>query len=303
MTEICITPAEFPSSLIWPDVSSLIQPFTDMYSIPSPVRSNLAPFPEVPTMPTVPQINGQFPTISMPSLEGVMTAGGVQAGQVFILVDYLIGGLTNFIPAIPLPDMPGLPFSLSDLLSFNPTQLLEEIRLPGFDYSSIPNLPTLWPTSNIPEISSLQALQYSGVGMMELLTGSLLSLIASFLSYLDILELGYPILPVLPTIPTIEELAALLPPSPTIGDIPSLIVPGFPSLPFPDPLRPDGVFPNFDITTGVQCIYQDMNMFVIKTLSDYIESLPLVGPLLTGGFPTVGDLVGPFSVGEICYNA
>ena len=308
MVETCITPTPLPITDIWPAVSDLIITFSDMYSIPSIVRQGILPFPPfpafpvLPNMPTVPSIDLQLPTMSMPSLEGVLTAAGIQSGQIFILIDFLIAGLTEFIPAIPLPTMPGLTATLADLLTFDPASLLVDIRDIAFDFSLIGNLPPLWPTVDIPDISSLQALQFSAEGMMQLLTGSLLTLIANFQSYLDDLELSYGALPTLPVIPTISELMALLPPIPTLADIPLLLVPGFPSLVFPNPLRPDGIFSDFDVATGIQCIYQDMNMFIIKTLSDYIESLPVVGPFITGNFPTVGDLIGPFSIGEICYD-
>ena len=292
MPTICVTPPAMPSDLIWPDISSLVTPITDIYSIPANFRPNIS----LPAMPTMPKIGDQLPTMSMPSLEGVMLGAGIQAGQIFILVDLLIGTLTDYIDAIPLPTMPGLPLTLADLLSFDPAALLAKIRAAGFDFTGIPNLPTLWPTVTAPDISSLQALQFSAAGMMEMLTGSLMELVGKFLAFLDDLELSYPAIPVLPTIPTIAELQAMMP---KFG-MPS--IPGFPAFSFPSPLRPDGTFPDFELTVRIQSLYQEMSMFSIKTISDYIESLPIIGDAIAGTFPTVGDLIGPFSVGEICYN-
>ncbi len=218
-----------------------------------------------PPMPTVPSpLSGSFPTLNIPSVEVAYAATGAQMGLLVSQIDAIIGVLTQFVPAVPIPAIPGLPgFSLPDLLAFDPSSMLSAMQVPGFNFSAIPGLPTLWPSINAPEWKAFAALQFVIANYLPLLTDTVLTLIKLFLDFLDDKGKSFPGLPSLTNIPGIS---------------------------LPSPLMPTMEIPNFETTYSMLSIKVNSSGFTIKTLAQYVQSLPLISfpiPTLAIVFPEI----------------
>lgn len=296
MTRTCITIPELPLTEVFPSVESLTIPFQSLYSIPSRIRESMPPFPTLPDTMTTTSPGFQFPEEFFPSLESVNWGEAVQSSQLFVILDLLIGSLTQFIAAIPIPDIPAIQASLADLLAFDPQPLLDMVRVPDFDWSLIPNLPELWPTVSTDGNSSLKQLQYAVIAYLEDITDVVLQLLDSFLAYLDSLELPYPSLPVFPTIPSLGEIEMAL-----REQLPPYEFAGFPPLTIPEFHLPDSDNSDFKFEFDVKVIFQELNSYVIKSVTEYIQSLPLVGELLAI-LPTIEDMIGLIEFGEVCWD-
>ena len=92
-----------------------------------------------------------------------------------------------------------------------------------------------------------------------------------------------------------------LPIPPTLPSVISIAIAGFPAIPFAMPLKLDGYIPDIDIEYLIQSVYQDLRQFLIKTLTDFVVSLPLVGATI-GTLPNIGTIVGALGLGTICYD-
>ncbi len=205
-------------------------------------------FPAMPTVPT--PLSTAMPTLNIPSVEVAYAATGAQMGLLVSQIDAVIGVLTQFIPAVPIPAIPGLPgFSLSDLLAFNPSPLLSAMSAPGFNFSGIPGLPTLWPEIEAPEWKALSALQFAVAFYLPLLTDTILTLVKVFLDFLKKLGKSFPGLPSLS---------------------------GAPGISLPSPLMPNMDIPNFETTYSMLSVKVNASGFVVKTLAEYVQKLPLI---------------------------
>tara|TARA_R110000796_G_scaffold14055_8_gene46140 strand:- start:945 stop:1850 length:906 start_codon:yes stop_codon:yes gene_type:complete len=300
MAQTCVTIPEFPA-VVFPTLDDLILPFKDFYAIPSWVRLDFPPFPTLPSMPACPTISLQMPTMYMPSMEGVVYAVALQAGQVLVIIDIIIGQLVSFIPAIPFPEMPGFPnIDLIALLTFDPMALLAAIRLPDFDFSLIPDMPELWPTLDMPDLSSLKALQYAVSNYITLITNTMLELLDSFLSYLDSLELPFPALPVWPTIPSMQDIKDAISAALVLPEWPGFITfPGFPPIPIVLPIRLDGLSFDLEFEHMINAAYQSMRQYIVQLVFEFIGTLPLI---VIPDLPTIADLVGAISIPEMCWE-
>lgn len=219
--------------------------------------------PIFPPMPTVPSpLSTLFPTMNIPSVEFAYVATGAQMALSVSMVAVFLEQLTKFVPAVPIPAIPGLPgFGFLDLLAFNPTPLLAAIQIPSFNPASIPGTPTLWPTINSPEWSSFEALQHGIANYLPLLTDTILTLIKLFLDFLDDKGLSFAALPT-PIIPTVS---------------------------LPTPLLPDMSIPDFDVSYTQLAAQINTSGFTIKTLVEYVQSLPLISLPI----PSMTDVLGP----------
>ena len=215
-----------------------------------------ASLPAFPAMPTVPS-SGKFPTMSIPSVEIAYSATGAQMALTTAMIAVLIEQLTKFIPAVPLPTIPGLPgVGLPELLAFNPAALLA-----GIPSTGLPGVPPLWPTINSPEWSSFEGLQHVTADFLLLLTDTVLTLIKAFLGFLDDKEIKFPAIPPL-TVPA----AAL-----------------------PTPLLPDMDVPEFTQTYTILANKVNASGGITKILIQYVDSLPLISVPV----PSITDILGP----------
>lgn len=290
---------------IVPTINDLLPSFTLPFSIPQIALSNLGLsvydlIPPIPTLPSMPSpITAAMPTLVMPQTESLLAAGGILQGQIYQLINEFIGKITAIIPAIALPEMPGLPgVTLPDLLVPDPAALLAMINVPGFDFSGIPNLPTLWPTIVIPELLPLMALQFASQGFVAALTTSCLTLLSSLLSFLHSSHISFPAAPTFPTMPTLADIEALLPPFPTWEDL-QLTIPGFPAFALPSPLVPSMSIPEVDFGIVMNYLQANCSTYLWQLLSDYALSLPLLGSTLA--FPTISVWLGSLpTIPPIC---
>ncbi len=241
-------------SAIFPTIDTMLPAFQN--------SASTIVFPPMPTIPT--PLSTFFPTLNIPNVEVAYAATGAQMGLLVSQVDVIIGALTKFVPAVPIPEIPGLPgFSLPDLLAFNPSSMLSALQAPGFNFSSIPGLPTLWPTINAPEWAAFAALQHAIATYLPLLTDTILTLVKLFLDFLDKAGKSFPGIPSLTNIPGVS---------------------------LPSPLMPGMEIPNFQTTYSMLSIKVNSSGFVIKTLAEYIQKLPVISltiPTLAVVFPTL----------------
>lgn len=195
--------------------------------------------------------------MNIPSVELAYATTGAQMALTAAMIDVLIKQLTKFIPAVPLPTIPGLPgIGLPQLLAFNPAALLAAVP-----NANLPGVPPLWPTINSPEWSSFEGLQHITADFLLLLTDTVLTLIKTFLDFLDDKGKSFP-------------------------SIPSLI----PSLsPLPTPLLPDMDIPEFTQTYTILANKINASGSLTKTLIQYVDSLPLISVPI----PSMTDILGP----------
>ena len=287
----------------FPSTADIIPSFTLAFTIPQPTFPELGiPWPPtlllpaLPTLPTLPAFDAQMPSISSPSAESVMAAGGVFTAQLLAVVDSTVAALVSFVPALPWPTIPGLPdFDLPALLAGDPDGLFAAIKVPNFDMAALIDplsdmLPPMWPDMDMPDQAFVQTIQVAVNNYFTLLIGTVTGLLDTFLALLDDLELPYPALPALPTLPTMTELVAMLPEAPSLDDLFNISVPGFPSFTLPTPLIPDTDKPQFNLTFGFERMFGEMQQSIIKTIADYILTLPLIDAVLI--LPTLADVLG-----------
>ncbi len=219
--------------------------------------------PTFPPMPTVPTpLSATFPTLNIPSVEIAYATTGAQMALSVSIVAVLIEQLTKFVPAVPIPPIPGLPgFGLQDLLAFNPSPLLAAVQVPGFNSSSIPGVPTLWPSMNAPDWSSFEALQHIFADYLILLTDTVLALVKTFLDLLDDKGLSFPTLTFPPSIPGVA---------------------------LPTPLLPDMNVPEFTQTYTLLANKINTSGFLVKSLAEFVQSLPLISLPI----PSMTDVLG-----------
>ncbi len=235
-------------SAIFPTIDTMLPAFQGI--------SSSVVFPQMATVPS--PLSSAMPTLNIPSVEVAYAATGAQMSLLVSQIDLVVGTLTQFIPAIPIPAIPGLPgFSLPDLLAFNPSSMLSAMQVPGFNFDAIPGLPTLWPTIGVPDWKAFAALQHAIANYLPLLTDLVLALVKVFLDFLKKLGKSFPGLPSLSNIPQVA---------------------------LPTPLLPDMKIPDFETTYSQLSFQVNASGFVVKTLAEYVQSLPLISLTI----PTLG---------------
>lgn len=196
------------------------------------------------------------------------------AGMISALIDPLIDYLGLTLEDI-LPDIPGfLGITLIQILDGTALNaMIELIKLPDFDFSFIALLPLpIYLDIVTPVREALTAAQTAIAGYYQMLMTVISDLIAIIT---DDLEL--PSLPTLPTMPTLDDILALLPDFPTFSDLINLELPVFGQLMalIPDPLIPSLSSPSYDFNQGLKLLYNAITNYIIKLITDFVESLPL----------------------------
>ncbi len=152
----CISfPSPSDISNPFPDVNSLMASLNGPATIPSYVLylNNLErPVFPIPMLPSIPSpITSLLPTVDIPSIESALIAAGIQIGSITFIIDMLVSALTQYIPEIPMPEIPGLPgFTLQDLLASNPQAMLETLK------GTVGSLIPLYPSVSFPELAAIQ---------------------------------------------------------------------------------------------------------------------------------------------------
>lgn len=86
-----------------------------------------------------------------------------------------------------------------------------------------------------------------------------------------------------------------------IDAIRNLKIPGFPDIKLPSPLFPTLDRPLMEMVYSYYAIVLQMFSAVIKKITDYVKSLPLVGDLLAAALPKIKDWLGAIpSIPSIC---
>jgi hypothetical protein len=300
-----------------PDINQILPSFTNPFSLPPYACIDLGfPYPATNLLPAIPDLstmaadfNLHMPDIQMPSFSSMYAAAGVLLSQIVMVINSLWSKVKQALSALgggyglAMPEWPGFPdFSLSDLVALNPLPLLANISMPDFDFSIIPDLPTL--TNFIsPAMEIFHALQCSAADFMALIVDKIASMVSSICSLLAALELGSFSLDI-PSIPTYDQLMAMLPPLPTLSDLNSLSIPQFPDFSLPDPILPDFHIPTFEFSYGITQMIMSMLGSNVKKIVDLCESFPLwIGEIFTG-FPKIPDWIGPMpAVPSVCHES
>jgi len=304
MAQICTTPIGFTSS-VYPTVDSIIQPIMQgFYSVPWWGRQGLT-MPTLASMASCPWIGSQMPDVSMPSMEAIMYGMSVQSSQSLLLVDLVIGAITDLVPALPIPEIPGLGINLADLLSFNPEAILETITSDSFDIDAltalIPNIPDMWEGISIKSVKAVKVLQYAVSNYISIMTNHILALVEMLLTLFDDLEIPYPAMPLFGAIPTMDTVKAAIEAALDLPTWPGFIVIGaFPPIPFSFPIRVDGTSKQLDLEYLIGTCYQSMRQGALKLVLEWISTFP--SPFTFPALPNVMTLIGELSIPVICYD-
>jgi hypothetical protein len=263
-----------------PTFSSLYSQFIPAFNFP-PKSITIPPLPALPSP--------IFPGIDSINLEVVQLVQQLQSFQLLTVLDVLLAPLlaiTGQSLSSVLPKIPGTNITLTDLLALNPAPIYAALAaLTPSQLSAIPGVPNpLSYTINSPSMQIVNAIQSIMSGYTTMVLDIITSIVNDVTSILHV-----PGMPVPPTIPSMADIqAAIIPPGLTPAQVKALLssvslndllarfaIPSpFPPMPLlPDPLTPSFNAPEIDLMAGLNQLYLNMSTYVMKLISDFIQSL------------------------------
>jgi len=203
-----------------------------------------------------------FPSqISIPHLEAIKLIGELQNFQLmttFLAFIQPMADLLSLSLDAILPKMPVLNINLLELLSANPSALLETIRTAIKNRVNIPFVEfPFYLTLSIPDFEAVQVLSNLTRYYFNMLVGFVEDLIGSVTDYLDIAGMI-----ALPTLPTFAEVLSL---AKTKLGIPSPLIPNI-SIPEFELQEAVGIYMNMAITAAMDAIMS----FCTNALSSFL---------------------------------
>lgn len=283
-----------------PTFDSLYSSFAEHLTFPPPGLV-------LPAMPTLP--SPMFPSaISAPNLEMVKTAVELQSAQLMTtcmamiqpLVDFLGLDLLSVLPAIP-----GVNLNLSDILSVNPSALVDAVKEAMVNGIDLPFVPIpFYERLGIPDMSAIQAAANLSKAYVMMLPGFIYGLIDEVTAILDIA--GMPALPAMPDFDTVKQtLMSMVPGAESVTELlsgglsmselfSSIAIPGFPGLSgIPSPLIPSISIPEFEFHEAVGVLQNHLSTFSLSLIMDFIDSV--LSSFIGFSFPSICIPLAPQS--------
>lgn len=266
--------------------STPVPTFNDLYNQFAPNLKN-PPFnftmPQLPTLPSP-----MFPTMKCPNIEMVTSIAELKATQLMNTCTGMLTPLTGFLGVDPLsilPSVPSLNLKLPDLLSGNPSTLLQSVKdkiAQGIQFPGIPS--PLFPDMRIPEFESISTMCNLIKTYIMQLPDMIFSLINQVCGVLK-----FSSMPAMPTMPSLASLQAMVVAKvqgatdylsamknmagQKINDLFNISIPGFPSIPsLPDPLFPSIHYPEFEFYTGFGNMIDHVSSINMQSCVDFCNN-------------------------------